>query len=88
MRQHPIYVPLLSAEAQAVIGEVGEGSRIAFDILEREGFETENHLDIFDGGPTLLGRLPGLRSYAGSRVCRCGWGRCKAAGRICWPMAA
>lgn len=70
MRQHPIYVPLLSAEAQAVIGEVGEGSRIAFDILEREGFETENYLDIFDGGPTLLGRLPGLRSYAGSRVCR------------------
>lgn len=34
----------------------------------REGFETDNYIDIFDGGPTLHARTSGIRSIAQSRV--------------------
>lgn len=48
---HPIYVSLLSPEAQAVIGRVGEGSQPAAHMLSRLGFKFENRVDPFDGGP-------------------------------------
>ncbi|MNN11481.1 Arginine N-succinyltransferase subunit alpha [compost metagenome] len=34
----------------------------------RDGFETDNYIDIFDGGPTLHGRTSGIRSIAQSRL--------------------
>ncbi|SQC60912.1 arginine/ornithine succinyltransferase AI subunit [Pseudomonas aeruginosa] len=43
-------------------------AQITFDILMREGFETDNYIDIFDGGPTLHARTSGIRSIAQSRV--------------------
>ncbi|MBV8466074.1 MAG: arginine N-succinyltransferase [Burkholderiales bacterium] len=66
MPQHPLYVPLLSDEAQAVMGEVGPDSAVPFDVLTREGFETENYIDIFDGGPTLHAATRGIRTIAQS----------------------
>ncbi len=48
---YPIYVSLLPQDAQAVIGQVGEGSRPAAHLLSKLGFRFENRVDPFDGGP-------------------------------------
>lgn len=53
MPRNPIYVKLLSAEAQAVIGKPHPLTIPAFNILLREGFHYNQYIDIFDGGPTL-----------------------------------
>ena len=68
MPQYPIYVPMLPAAAQACIGRVHPDGQEAFDILEREGFETNSYVDIFDGGPTLHARIANIRSITQSRV--------------------
>ncbi|MGQ5523219.1 arginine N-succinyltransferase [Chitinimonas sp. PSY-7] len=68
MPQHPIYVPLLSDEAQEVMGQINPASAVPFDVLTREGFETENYVDIFDGGPTLYARTAAIRTIAQSRL--------------------
>lgn len=65
---YPIYVPLLTDAAQEAIGQVHPRAQITFDILTREGFETDNYVDIFDGGPTLHARTNNIRSMAGSHV--------------------
>ncbi|MDT9086501.1 arginine N-succinyltransferase, partial [Escherichia coli] len=59
MPHYPIYVPLLSDEAQEAMGQVHPRAQITFDILMREGFETDHYIDIFDGGPTLHARTSG-----------------------------
>ncbi|MBT2342360.1 MULTISPECIES: arginine N-succinyltransferase [Pseudomonas] len=68
MPQYPIYVPMLPPAAQACIGQVHPDGQEAFDILEREGFETNSYVDLFDGGPTLHARVANIRSITQSRV--------------------
>ncbi|MDH1261819.1 arginine/ornithine succinyltransferase subunit alpha [Pseudomonas sp. GD03944] len=68
MPHYPIYVPLLPDEAQESMGQVHPRAQITFDILMREGFETDHYIDIFDGGPTLHARTSGIRSIAQSRM--------------------
>jgi len=68
MPQYPIYVPMLPQVAQDCIGRVHPDARDAFDILEREGFETNSYVDLFDGGPTLSARTSNIRSIAQSQV--------------------
>lgn len=68
MPSYPIYVPLLPDSAQEVMGQVHPCSQVSFDILMREGFETEHYIDIFDGGPTVHARTSGIRSIAQSRL--------------------
>ena len=53
MPKHPIYVPLLPADAQQVIGQVHELTLPARKLLESEGFHFARMVDIFDGGPVL-----------------------------------
>lgn len=53
MPEHPIYIPLLPQSAQEVIGKVHQNTRPALTVLEKEGFEYRNRVDIFDGGPML-----------------------------------
>jgi arginine N-succinyltransferase len=53
MPRFPIYVNLLSQEAQEAIGHVHEKTRPALKLLEREGFRYRGYVDIFDGGPTV-----------------------------------
>ena len=53
MPKLPIYVNLLSPEAQKVIGRVHEKTVPALKLLEKEGFTCRNYVDIFDGGPTV-----------------------------------
>jgi arginine N-succinyltransferase len=68
MPQYPIYVPMLPQAAQDCIGRIHPDGQEAFDILEREGFETNSYIDLFDGGPTLYARTPGIRSIAQSQT--------------------
>ncbi|MGY2187461.1 arginine N-succinyltransferase [Pseudomonas sp. SDO5591_S426] len=68
MPQYPIYVPMLSQAAQDCIGRIHPDGQEAFDILEREGFETNSYVDLFDGGPTLYARTAGIRSIAQSHT--------------------
>jgi arginine N-succinyltransferase len=62
MPSHPIYVPLLSAQAQAVMGKPNDAASSGYQLLLREGFRTSKHLDIFDGGPTLIARLDDIHT--------------------------
>lgn len=68
MPQYPIYVPMLPPAAQACIGRIHPDGQEAFDILAREGFETNSYIDLFDGGPTLYARTSNIRSIARSHT--------------------
>lgn len=53
MPRNPIYLKLLSSEAQAVIGKPHKSTMPAMNILLGEGFRFNNYIDIFDAGPTI-----------------------------------
>ncbi|WP_261816504.1 arginine N-succinyltransferase [Vibrio gallicus] len=53
MPKLPIYINLLSEEAQAVIGKVHDNTKPALRLLEKEGFICRDYVDIFDAGPTV-----------------------------------
>ncbi len=53
MPKYPVYVNLLSKEAQAVIGKVHKNTEPALKLLKSEGFTYKQYVDIFDGGPTV-----------------------------------
>jgi arginine N-succinyltransferase len=65
MPHYPVYVPLLPGEAQAAMGQVHPEGELPFDILSGEGFEPDEYIDIFDGGPILRAHKNALRSFAG-----------------------
>lgn len=62
MPKHPIYIPLLPEAARDVIGQVHENTRPALAVLEKEGFEFRNLVDIFDGGPTVHCKMSEIRA--------------------------
>lgn len=66
MPPNPIYVTLLTDAAQAALGQPHEIAAQTCDLLEREGFQVGNYVDIFDGGPVLEARTDMLRSVIGS----------------------
>lgn len=66
--QSPIYVPLLPEEAQWSLGQLHPVAELPFQILLDEGLDADSYLNLFDGGPTMEGRLPLLRSVAARRV--------------------
>ncbi len=53
MPKYPVYVDLLSVDAQAVIGECHPEGQGARRMLEQEGFTYDRVIDIFDGGPLV-----------------------------------
>jgi len=65
---HPIYVPLLPPDTQKSIGAIHESTAPAFKMLSREGFDLTNIIDLFDGGPRLVGKLDDLRTMAKSKT--------------------
>ena len=69
MPKLPIYVNLLSEEAQAVIGQVHEKTRPALRLLEQEGFSCRGYVDIFDAGPTVECDVRNIESVRHSRRC-------------------
>jgi len=53
MPKYPVYVSLLTKEAQQVINKVHRNTVPALRLLEAEGFSRRGYVDIFDAGPTL-----------------------------------
>ncbi len=68
MPRNPIYIKLLSPEAQAVIGRAHPSTQAAMNILLREGFRYNKYIDIFDAGPTLEVPLPKIKTIELSRI--------------------
>jgi arginine N-succinyltransferase len=51
--KYPIYVTLLSQEAQDAIGKTHESTKPAINMLYQEGFQYLQEIDVFDGGPKI-----------------------------------
>ncbi|MES2296816.1 MAG: arginine N-succinyltransferase [Pseudomonadota bacterium] len=66
MPHYPVYVPLLPGDAQAAMGQIHPDGQLAFNLLTEEGFEADEYIDIFDGGPILQAQKNALRSFNGS----------------------
>lgn len=64
MPHYPVYVPLLPGDAQAAMGQVHAEGELPFHILSNEGFEPDEYIDIFDGGPILQAHRNALRSFS------------------------
>lgn len=62
MPRHPIYIPLLPPEVEAVIGRVHRETEPALALLRGEGFEVTNEVDIFDAGPILRANTGDVRT--------------------------
>jgi arginine N-succinyltransferase len=62
MPKHPVYVPLLPYNVQAIIGKVHRETLPALELLSQEGFVFDNEVDIFDAGPTVTAPLGAIRS--------------------------
>lgn len=68
MPKHPIYVALLSEEAQKVIGQVHEKTAPALRLLQKEGFVHRGYVDLFDAGPTVEVALKNIRTVQQSQL--------------------
>ncbi|WP_150910875.1 arginine N-succinyltransferase [Marinobacter halotolerans] len=66
MPPNPIYVTLLTPEAQAALGQAHEKTRATYELLQREGFRAGAYLDIFDAGPVLEARTDSLKTVVSS----------------------
>lgn len=62
MPRMPVYVSLLSKEAQWAMGQLHPDAELPFGILVAEGFDVDTYVDIFDGGPIAEARVAMLRS--------------------------
>ena len=67
MPKTPIYTAMLTDSARSVIGLPHPTGRAAMRMLETEGFANNGYVDIFDGGPTLIGQTDQLRTIAQAR---------------------
>lgn len=76
---YPLYVPMLPDSAQEVIGQVRPASQMVYDILMDEGFESDNYIDIFDGGPVVQAHTAELASVRDSQVAKVRIGQPEAA---------
>jgi arginine N-succinyltransferase len=70
MPHYPVYVPLLPGDAQAAMGQIHPSGQLSFNLLTEEGFEADEYIDIFDGGPILQAHKNALRSFCGSSLRR------------------
>lgn len=70
MPRHPLYVPLLTPEVQAVIGRVHHDTEPALALLLAEGFQRVNQVDIFDAGPLLRTPVSRLRTINSTSTAR------------------
>lgn len=70
MPHYPVYVPLLPGDAQAVMGQIHPDGELAFRLLTEEGFEADEYVDIFDGGPILQAHKNALRTVGTAQLRR------------------
>lgn len=67
MPKTPIYTAMLTDHARSVIGLPHPNGRAAMRMLETEGFKNAGYVDIFDGGPTMVGQIDALHTVADAR---------------------
>ena len=72
MPKFPIHVPMLTPEAQAVIGTVHPQTEPALAMLKSEGFEFNHYIDIFDGGPSVGTKIKNIRAVRESKTYQVG----------------
>ena len=60
--KHPIYISLITKDAQKVIGKVHKNTKPALKILMEEGFKFNNMIGIFTAGPVLRCNIKDIRS--------------------------
>ncbi len=70
MPRHPIYIPMLAPEVQAVIGRVHRETEPALALLRAEGFVATDEVDIFDAGPLVRARVSEVRAIRAARTAR------------------
>lgn len=68
--RHPIYLPLLAPEVQAVVGRVHHDTEPALALLRAEGFRPLDEVDIFDAGPLLEAKAADIRTVRAARTSR------------------
>lgn len=66
--KYPIYITFLPREAQDAIGVVHPDTKPALAMLELEGFEFTNEIDLFDGGPRIAAKTNKIRTIKKSQV--------------------
>lgn len=66
--KYPLYVKLLSPEAQAAIGRVHPNTLPALEMLQQEGFTDMRQIDFFDAGPRIEARTSSIRTIRESRA--------------------
>ena len=66
MPPNPVYVTLLTPEAQSALGRAHEKTLPTYELLQREGFQAGAYLDIFDAGPVLEARTDSLKTIVAS----------------------
>ncbi|MEA3010599.1 MAG: arginine N-succinyltransferase [Sphingomonadales bacterium] len=67
MPKTPIYTAMLPESARAVMGVPHPSGRAAMKMLEREAFQFDCYIDIFDGGPTMTAPVDQVRTVRESR---------------------
>jgi arginine N-succinyltransferase len=68
MPRHPVYECFLSRAALDCIGRPHDSAKPAFDMLIDEGFEFDNYIDIFDGGPLVDCKVNRIKTVKESAV--------------------
>jgi arginine N-succinyltransferase len=63
----PIYIDLLPEAAKDVIGKIHKNTAPALHLLEKEGFQFRNYIDIFDAGPTIEAEKSNLKTVRESK---------------------
>lgn len=70
MPRHPIYTCLLSEVVRSVMGQVHENTKPALAMLEAEGFQKTDCIDIFDGGPMISCQRTDIQVVKRTKVVR------------------
>ncbi|MDP5055011.1 MAG: arginine N-succinyltransferase, partial [Congregibacter sp.] len=68
MPKYPIYTNLLPAAAAEVMGKPHDATVRAMELLLAEGFQYDNMIDIFDGGPLVRARISEIKRVQQSAV--------------------
>ncbi|MCG8520136.1 MAG: arginine N-succinyltransferase [Pseudomonadales bacterium] len=66
MPPNPIYVTLLSPQAQEALAQPHPMTKAVMALLQQEGFHAGHYVDIFDGGPVLEARTDTLKTLVTS----------------------
>lgn len=66
MPKHPLYVNMLPAAAQRVIGQPNVVGKPALEMLKKEGFAWNGHVDIFDAAPSVDSKIDEVLSVKNS----------------------